>query len=211
VRLVTGGVARVPAEGDIAVVDARANLVDPSADPFGFIWSVPRDQPTAIEAFSPTGERSAVADAWPGASEVVAMAVSRDGARLAGLLVTGGRSEVWIAGIVRGTDNVPVRIGEAVALGALTGGGAGLAWIDDTTVGVLSGASEGLLFTEQLVGGPATTSDAPQGAASIAGATSISTVRMRTEDGSLYVKRGANWQRTTSGILILATQQGSPQ
>ena len=211
VRLVTGGVARVPAEGDIAVADTRANLTDPSADPFGFIWSVPRDQPTAIEVFSPTGERSAVADAWPGASEAVAMAVSRDGARLAGLLVTGGRSEVWIAGIVRGTDNVPVRIGEAVPLGALTGGGAGLAWIDDTTVGVLSGPVEGPLFTEQLVGGPATTSDAPQGAASVAGATSISTVRLRTEDGSLYVKRGANWQRTTSGILILATQQGAPQ
>ena len=211
VRLVTGGVARVPAEGDIAVADTRANLVDPSADPFGFIWSVPRDQPTAIEVFSPTGERSAVADAWPGASEAVAMAVSRDGARLAALLVTGGRSEVWIAGIVRGTDNVPVRIGEAVPLGALTGGGAGLAWIDDTTVGVLSGPVEGPLFTEQLVGGPATTSDAPQGAASVAGATSISTVRLRTGDGSLYVKRGANWQRTTSGILILATQQGAPQ
>jgi hypothetical protein len=212
VRLVTGGAARVPAEGDIAVVDARTNLVDPSVDPFGFIWSVPRDQPAAIEAYSPTGERSAVADAWPGASEVVAMAVSRDGARIAGLLVTGGRSEAWIAGIVRGADNVPVRIGEAVPLGALTGGGAGLAWIDDTTVGVLSGLAEGSpLFTEQLVGGPATTSDAPQGAASVAGATSISTVRLRTQDGSLFVKRGTNWQRTTGGILILATQQGSPQ
>lgn len=139
------------------------------------------------------------------------MAVSRDGARLAGLLVTGGRSEVWIAGIVRDADNVPVRIGEALPLGAPSGDGAGLAWIDDTTLGVLSGPVEAPLFTEQLVGGPATTTDAPQGAASVAGASSISTARMRTEDGSLYVKRGTNWQRTTSGILILATQQGSPQ
>lgn len=211
VALTAGGVARVPAEGEIAVVDTRADLVDPSADPFGFIWSVPRDQPSAIEAFSETGERSPVADAWPGASEIVAMAVSRDGARLAGLLVTGGRAEVWMAGIVRGSDNVPVRIGEAVPLGALNGAGAGLAWIDDTTVGVLSGPPEGPLFTEQLVGGPATTSDAPVRAASIAGATSIATARLRTEDGSLYVKRGANWQRTTSGVLVLATQQGSPQ
>ena len=211
VRLITGGAARVPAEGDIAVVDARANLVDPSADPFGYIWSVPRDQPAAVEVFSPMGERSTVTDAWPGSTEIAAMAVSRDGARLAGLLVNGGRSEVWIAGIVRDADNVPVRIGEAVPLGALTGAGAGLAWIDDTTVGVLTSRAEGPLFTEQLVGGPASVTDAPQGAASVAGASSISTVRMRTEDGSLYVKRGANWQRTTSGIRILATQQGSPQ
>lgn len=211
VRLVSGGAARVPAEGDIAVVDSRSGVIDPSADPFGYIWSVPRDQPTAIEVFSASGERSAVADAWPGATQIIAMAVSRDGARLAGLLVTGGRSEVWIAGIVRGAENVPVRIGEAVSLGALAGSGEGLAWIDDTTVGVLSGSAEGPLFTEQLVGGPATTTDAPQGATSVAGATSISTVRLRTGDGSLYVKRGANWQRTTSGIAILATQQGSPR
>ncbi len=211
VRLVSGEAARVPAEGDIALVDSRAGLIDPGADPFGYIWSVPRAQPAAIEVFSAAGERSAVADAWPAAAEIIAMAVSRDGTRLAGLLVTGGRSEVWIAGIVRGEDNVPVRMGEAVPLGVLSGAGSGLAWLDDTTVGVLSGIAEGPLFTEQLVGGPATTTDAPQGAASVAGATSISTVRLRTEDAALYVKRGANWQRTTSGISILATQQGSPQ
>lgn len=211
VRLADGGVARVPADSPVAVIDSRTALIDPSADPFGYIWSVPRDQPSAIEVFSVAGQQSAVADAWPGASEIVAMAVSRDGTRLAALIVTGGRSEVWIAGIVRGTEAVPVRLGEAVPLGPLVGSGAGLAWLDDTTVGVLSAEPGGPLFTEQLVGGPATATDAPQGAASVAGATSISTVRMRTDDGSLYVKRGANWQRTTNGILILATQQGSPQ
>ncbi len=57
--------------------------------------------------------------------------------------------------------------------GPLVGSGSGLAWLDDTTVGVLSTESGGPLFTEQLVGGPATATDAPQGAASVAGATSI--------------------------------------
>jgi hypothetical protein len=211
VRLVDGGIARVPADGPVAVIDTRGGLIDPSADPFGFIWSVPRGQPSSIIAFSVAGQQFPVADAWPGASEIVAMAVSRDGTRVAAILVNGGRSEVWIAGIVRGTEAVPVRLGEAVPLGPLAGSGSGLAWLDDTTVGVLSTESGGPLFTEQLVGGPATAIDAPQGAASVAGATSIATVRLRTDDGSLFVKRGANWQRTTSGILILATQQGSPQ
>ena len=211
VRLVDGGVARVPADSPVAVVDTRSSLIDPSVDPFGYIWSVPRDEPAAVTVFSTAGQQSAVADAWPGASEIVAMGVSRDGTRLAALLVTGGRSEVWIAGIVRGAEAVPVRLGEAVPLGPLAGPGSGLAWLDDTTVGVLSTEAEGPLFTEQLVGGPATATDAPQGAASVAGATSISSVRLRTDDGSLFVKRGANWQRTTIGILILATQQGSPR
>ena len=211
VRLVGGSVARVPAEGDIAVVDARPGLVDPSADPFGNIWSVPRDEPSAVRVFSAAGEQFEVADAWPAAGEITAMSVSRDGARVAALLVTGGRSEVWIAGIVRDTENVPVRLGDAVPLGPILGAGSGLAWLDESTVGVLSTDTGGPLFSEQLLGGPATVSDAPQDAASVAGATSISTVRLRTEDGALYVKRGANWQRTTRGVLVLATQQGSPQ
>lgn len=193
------------------MVDSRSGLINPGVDPFGFIWSVPRDQPSALTAFSVSGQQSIVADAWPAASEVVAMAISRDGTRIAAVLITGGRSEVWVAGIVRGTEAVPVRLGEAVPLGPLTGSGTALAWLDDTSVGVLSSESGGPLFTEQLVGGPATTIGAPQGAASVAGATSISTVRLRTDDGALYVKRGANWQRTESGITILATQQGSPQ
>ncbi|GAA1668770.1 LpqB family beta-propeller domain-containing protein [Microbacterium lacus] len=211
VRLVGGEVARVPAESPVAVVDSRSGLINPGVDPFGFIWSVPRDQPSALTAFSVSGQQSIVADAWPAASEVVAMAISRDGTRIAAVLITGGRSEVWVAGIVRGTEAVPVRLGEAVPLGPLTGSGTALAWLDDTSVGVLSSESGGPLFTEQLVGGPATTIGAPQGAASVAGATSISTVRLRTDDGALYVKRGANWQRTENGITILATQQGSPQ
>ncbi len=114
VRLVDGGIARVPADGPVAVIDTRGGLIDPSADPFGFIWSVPRGQPSSIIAFSVAGQQFPVADAWPGASEIVAMAVSRDGTRVAAILVNGGRSEVWIAGIVRGTEAVPVRLGEAL-------------------------------------------------------------------------------------------------
>jgi len=211
VRLTDGTVARVPATNGIAVVDVRAGLVNPSADPFGYIWSVPRDQPSAVTVFSVDGQQFPIADAWPGATQIVAMAVSRDGARVAALLVAGDRTEVRVAGIVRGDDNRPLRIGDPVPLGALPGAGSGLAWLDDVSLGVLTARPEGPLFTEQLVGGPSATIEAPLGAASIAGATSISSVRLRAEDGSLYVKRGANWQRTAGGILVLATQQGSPQ
>ncbi|MCR2764647.1 LpqB family beta-propeller domain-containing protein [Microbacterium sp. zg.B48] len=210
VRLVDGTVARVPAGGGVTVVDSRAGLVNPSADPFGYIWSVPRDQPSAVTVFSAGGQQFPIADAWPGATQIVAMTVSRDGARLAALLVAGDRTEVRVAGVVRGDDNQPIRIGDPVPLGVLSGAGAGLTWLDDVSLGVLTARAEGPLFTEQLAGGPGSTIDAPIGAASIAGANSISSVRLRAEDGSLFVKRGANWQRTTGGVLVLATQQGSP-
>ncbi len=38
----------------------------------------------------------------------------------------------------------------------------------------------------------------------------MSTVRLRAEDGTLYIKRGTSWQPTATGVLVLATQQGSP-
>lgn len=211
VRLADGAVARVDADGQVDVVDQRAELVDPSIDPSGFIWSVPTNAPAAVRVFSPTAQVD-IAGAWPGASQIRAMAVSRDGTRLAAVVVAGGRTEIWVAGVVRGanTENIPVRLGAPVSLGAVSGAGAGLAWLDDTTVGVLAVDAEGAQVTEQLIGGPATTTDAPQGAVAIAGATSIATVRLRTEDGSLYVKRSPNWSRSAGGVLVLATQQGSP-
>lgn len=213
-RLVDGAVARVDAEGEFDVFDQRAGLVDPSIDPSGFIWSVPADTPAAVRVFSPTTPTTQldIAGAWPGASQIRAMAVSRDGTRVAAVIVAGGRTEIWVAGVVRGTgvENTPVRLGAPVSLGTVSGSGAGLAWLDDTTVGVLAVDAEGAQVTEQLIGGPATTTDAPQGAVAIAGATSIATVRLRTDDGSLYVKRSPNWSRSAGGVLVLATQQGSP-
>ncbi|HWM16530.1 MAG TPA: GerMN domain-containing protein, partial [Microbacterium sp.] len=104
VRLTDGSVARVPTQGGVAVIDTRAGLVDPGADPFGYIWSVPRDRPAEVVAYSAAGPQFAVAAAWPGASQIAAMAVSRDGTRVAALLAVGGRTELWAAGIVRGRE-----------------------------------------------------------------------------------------------------------
>lgn len=209
VRLADGSVARVTADGDVTIVDARPGLVDPSVDAQGFVWSVPRDRPTDVEVFSGT-DRLPVAAAWPGATQITAMAVSRDGTRVAALVQSGGTPSVWIAGIVRDAENQPLRLGAPIVLGAVAETGTGIAWVDDTTVGVLSVTPENSMVTEQLVGGPSTSTDAPGAAVAIAGATSVSTVRLRADDGSLYVKRGSNWARTAIGILVLATQQGSP-
>ena len=94
--------------------------------------------------FSATGQRFEVADAWPGATQIVAMAVSRDGARIAALLVAGGRPEVWIAGIVRGDDNrARADRRRRAARRCSSGPASGLAWLDDTTVGVLTGGGRG--------------------------------------------------------------------
>lgn len=210
-RLPGGEVARIAEDGTYEVVDSRPGLVDPTIDPFGVVWSVPRGEPAAIKVYAP-GDTTPldIADAWPGVTAISAMSVARDGTRIAAVVTAGGRSALWVAGVIRDPDGVPVRLGDPVQLSTVSDAGRGIAWLDDLSVGVLSGDAQGTTVLEQVVGGTSSTSSAPADMIAIAGGTSLSNVRLLAEDGTLSVKRGTTWQPTASGVLMLATQQGAP-
>ncbi|MDY0909034.1 LpqB family beta-propeller domain-containing protein [Microbacterium sp. CFBP9034] len=210
-RLDTGAVLRLRDNQTFATLDERESLVDPTIDPHGYIWSVPRDAPAAVRAYPDEGEFIEVADAWSGATAISAMAVSRDGTRVAAVVIAGGRTALWVAGIVRDPDLVPVRLGDPVQLATVVSSGRGLAWLDDLSVGVLSGDAEGSVVLEQVVGGISSSSAASPGMVAIAGGTTLSSVRLLADDGTLSVKRGTSWQPTATGVLVLATQQGTPE
>lgn len=214
VRQSDGTVVRVIDDPDVApaVVDTRPGLVDPTIDTYGAVWSAPTGAPQDVVALlADDGGFVEVADAWPGANQLVGMSVSRDGARIAALVVSGGRLAVWVAGVLRDVDGVPLSLGAPVSLGTLSGTGVGVAWLDDVTVGVVTRDADEGATIEQLVGGPAVVTSAPADVASIAGGNSLASVRLRGADGTIYIKRGANWQQTADGVLVLATQQGMPQ
>jgi len=216
-KIESGAVARLSAAGtDPETLDTRAGLVDPTIDGYGIVWSVPREQPAALQAYLPDGQAVLVADAWSGATAIAGMALSRDGTRLAAVVSAGGRTVLWVAGVVRDEDGVPVRLGTPMQL-AVVGGAVvgvtqlGVTWIDDVSIGVLAGAESDSTVVEQVVGGPTSLSTTASGMASIAGGSGISSLRLRADDGTLFVKRGTAWQPTATGILLLATQQGAPQ
>lgn len=211
-HLTSGEVVRLLDDGRYQVLDSREGIVDPTIDPFGTVWSVPRDQPAAVHVFL-AGDTTPldVADAFAGATAVHAVSVSRDGARIAALVTAGGRTALWVAGVVRDPDQVPIRLGAPVQLSLVDGRSRGLAWLDDLSVGVLSGDAEGSTVLEQVVGGTSSAQSAPADMVEIAGGTTLSSVRLRGEDGTLSVKRGTTWQPTASGVLMLATQQGTPE
>ncbi|MDR7185363.1 hypothetical protein J2X85_002397 [Microbacterium trichothecenolyticum] len=216
-RLASGAVVRLNSAGtEPEVLDTRPGLVDPVIDQYGVVWSVPQDDPAALRAYLPNGDVIEVAEAWGEGTAVAGMALSRDGTRLAAVVSAGGRSVVSVAGVIR-DDIAPVRLGQPMQL-AVAGGAVigvtriGVTWIDDVSVGVLtSGADADSTVIEQVVGAPTSTSTASSGMASIAGGSGISSLRLRAEDGTLYVKRGTSWQPTATGIGVLATQQGAPQ
>ncbi|WP_243076945.1 GerMN domain-containing protein [Microbacterium sp. SS28] len=210
VRTTGGAVVRVETDGDVLEFDQRAGLIDPTVDPSGYSWSVPRDAPGQLAAFAAGSEQIAIAGAWPEATQVAAMSLSRDGTRLAAIVVSGGRASVQISGVIRDGNGVPSALGEpSLVLATLPAQATSVAWVDDVTVGVLTGVGDESELVELLVGGPAITTDAPASSAQLAG--SQGTWRVKDADGGLFSKRGATWPQTSAGILVLATQQGSPQ
>lgn len=213
VKLAGGEVARVTSTSATPdVLDTRAGLADPVVDGFGYVWSVPKDQPAALQAYAPQSvEPISIADAWPDATAVSAMALSRDGTRMAATVTSGGRTVLWVAGVLRDGENVPIALGPTVPLAIVGGPADGVTWVDDVTVGVLARGDDSSIVVEQPVGGPTSTSSGTKGMVSIAGGNGTSSLRLRADDGTLFVKRGTAWQPTATGVLLLATQQGSPQ
>ncbi|MDL9980357.1 LpqB family beta-propeller domain-containing protein [Microbacterium sp. ASV49] len=207
-RLDDGTVGMLSTGRPMAAIDARPGLVGPTLDPRGFVWTVPAAAPTAVRAVNDAGKGGAIAGAWSGASRIEAMRVSHDGARIAAIVVVGGRPLLEVAGIIRDPDTlVPQRLSDPVVIGTLPGDGLNLDWLDDTTVGALAHDGDSITLVAQQVGGTAQSIDAPPGAVSLAGLTTVETVRLRGADGALYLQRGSTWSPVGSGVRVLATVQ----
>lgn len=205
----TGTVVRVQAGGEVTDVDSRAGLVAPTIDPYGYIWTVPADDPHSVVAGAPDGSFVEVAGAWPGALRVWAMQVARDGTRVAAVVLDGTQPSVWVAGIVRDEQGTPIELSEAKLLAQLPGAGIDLAWLDGKTLAVAGQASEQGFVVQVPTGGPATQLRAPSDLTAVSGGNQAGAVRLRDAEGNLYVQRGANWQHQATGILVLAAQQGT--
>ena len=205
-----GQVLRVPADGDPLSLDARPGLIPPSVDPWGGIWSVPRDAPATMTASMPGAAALAIGGAWIGAAQISAMQLSRDGTRLAAIITVGGQTWVEVAGVVRDAQGVPSALGESLKIARLAGEGTDIVWLDDTSIAVAMVDDDEPWIDTQLVGGPSARRDAPPGTLTLAGANSLPTLRLRTAEGMLFVQRASTWQVAGAGVLVLATQQGMP-
>ncbi len=210
-RTADGRVLRVSANGSTAEVDTRAELVPPSIDTAGFVWTVPADDPHAVIVHGPDGIAHPIADAWPGAMLITAMAVSRDGTRVAALVRDGTQPVLQVAGIVRDRDGTPTALGDARAIATLEADGIALTWLGDATLAVVGADGAGRFVLEQPVGGDGTVTRAPEDVISVAAGGQSGGVRLLTADGDLLVRRGATWQTLAADVQVLAVQQGAPR
>ena len=185
----------------------------PSIDPLGYIWSVPRDTPTAVVVAGADGAPATpVGGAWVEASQIHSMQVSRDGTRVAALITVGGQHWAVVAGVVRDEDGVPdlARRGQSAGPAARARGSRPAGWTTRRSASWPDEAGTTIVL-DQLVGGEGARTEGPDSVTTLVGANQVTAVRLRAADGVLFVKRGSNWSQAAAGIAVLASQQGAPR
>lgn len=209
VRTAAGSVLRVTAD-EVVEHDSRPGLTAPSVDRFGHIWTAQASEPSNVVTYASDGSARTLSGAWPGATRVQALRVSRDGTRVAALVRDGVRPAVWVAGIVRDLDGIPVALSDVRTVASLPGEGVALSWLDDATLALVWTDGQAHYMREQPLGGLGVDVRAPDDVVGVAGGNQSGTVRLRTADDALYVQRGS-WQFVASGVRVLAVQQGTPR
>lgn len=198
-----GGVFGVSSAAQPLLVDSRPGLIAPSLDPAGFIWSVPRANPTAIEVFDPKGVAHTVASPLPAQSEIVSLNVSRDGTRIVIYLSSPAGPRLIVAAISRGNNLVPTALGNPI-LDVTSGSGAALSatWVDAYSVATLSAGGVSLY----VIGGQSRSLGAPSGGVSLVGGNGQSELRVLGKDGFIQLSRGSGWSSTSIDASFIATQ-----
>ena len=135
------------AEGTSAPLDvvSAADLVAPSFDSSGWVWTAARRAAGRFTAGILVAGRVRVLDVpapWLDAGQVVALRVSREGARAlvaVDAVASDGRrrTRVWLAGVVRSRVGEPVRLTSPTPLVPDLVRGSDVGWLDDRTAVVL--------------------------------------------------------------------------
>jgi hypothetical protein len=188
------------------LVDARPNLIAPSIDTFGYVWSVPSTDASAIQATGPDGVAHPISsDLAPGAT-IVSLDVSRDGTRVLAYLATESGPQLAVAGIVR-RAGLPTSLGELLELPVSSGQPIDATWVDPSTVAALASDGGEDTVVSYLIGGSPGDPSTTEGAVRIVGGGDANSVRLLTQSGEVQQLRASGWQSIGVVASVLATQQ----
>lgn len=186
-----------------------SDLLPPSVDRYGWVWSGERASHGMLTAVAPDGTVVDVAAPLLVDSEVRSIRVSRDGARIAIASVdTDGRTRIQVASVVRaaGEAGEPRTLGAgALTVGTQLVDVTELAWSDEQTLAVLGVAagSQQRALHQVMVGGRTTllqvVAEETIGLAAARGNDGIYVV---DADGVLRALRGSSsWVEVASGVV----------
>lgn len=205
----------VSATGQRRVDAARTGLIAPTMDQRSWVYSVPADAPNGIVASNAKGQSIALVSTLPG-STITSIEVSPDGTRMLVLVQSASGPQALVAGIQRRADGTPTGLTDTdypVDLDATTGTGIGATWVDDGNVAVLVSVTDPAtdrVWLQQLGGIGSVGGEIP-GASSVVGTSAPSDLRVRLQNGDLFVSNDQQqWQEesaTAPKVSVLAVQR----
>jgi hypothetical protein len=207
-RVVVVGVSGAP-----RVADERGDLLPPTVDQRGWVYSIPKTDPSGLQAWN--GKKTvSLVGGIPGDS-VTAIEASPDGTRMLVLVQNDSTGpQAIVAGIERAADGTPIGLTTAHYQVAVGGGGKGIdaTWQDDGAVAVLSSAPDNTTdrVRVQQLGGVDLALGQLTNARTIVGTSEQGDLRVRLESGALWVWNNNLWQaesKVQTDVSVLAVQR----
>lgn len=193
----TRGIVTVDAGGDEHVLIEGKNLVDPSYDAYGWVWSASPGSPGTITAANAeTHHRVDVEAAGLTDRRIQVLRVSRDGSRI--VIVQGNSREAFIqvATVIRDEGGRPVEISEPVEIGQSITNPRDVAWVDSVTLAVLTHNEEEESAVYLLpVAGPVTELNPIEQGKAVVSGKGEREIWVVTEEGRILNRAGNSWRQ----------------
>ncbi len=179
------------------------DLIAPSFDRHGWVWSTERTSTGTIVAALPGGDELVLDAPWLAGRSVQALAVSRDGTRLAVLSrATGTVQSLDVAAITREVSGAPLSIGQPLALVPSLEPAVDLTWSDAT--GLVTLFEETGNLEESQVGGWTRMEAVLPEARRITARNGVRTLLAIDSEGSLVARAGNSWTVQVVGVTDVA-------
>ncbi len=189
------------------LVDARPQLIVPSIDSLGFVWSAQASSASSLTTFGFDGVQHAIASNLPVDARIASAKVSRDGTRILLYFQTNVGARLVVAGIIR-ASGVPTSLGQLYDLPVSAGSAIDAAWVDSRTVAAMYGVGASTLVTALELGGPsAPLGDTGSGVTIVGGNGRADGIRVLSSGAILQTQGSGGWQPTGISASLLATQQ----
>jgi hypothetical protein len=186
-------VSAVPYGPAIPLIAGR-DLVAPSLDPFGWVWTAQRVAGTSVLAARPGAGHRFVHVPWLSGHQVLSLRISREGARAVVVARRrDGRPAVFVAGVVRTPQGVPTELTPPVVLLADAQEAIAAAWVDATHVVVLARRPGSALMPWICEVGGEAHGTLPVQAVTVTAGNSESDLYVQTPAGTVRSRVGSSW------------------
>ncbi|MDO5496081.1 MAG: LpqB family beta-propeller domain-containing protein [bacterium] len=200
----------VPDDGsEPTVIFSGSELIAPSIDRYGFVWTAQGGRPSEILAVRRDGVVMRIDATWLSGRILTDLRVAADGARAVLVSTEDGVAHVEVVGVGRDALGRPRSLGEPLRIAEHMESVLDVSWVDQTSLVLLGDTldpADAARVHRITIGGPATVLPLLPGGAAESEPVALTSnrnersVMVATSSGWLYTRSGASWQLVVTGI-----------